>query len=102
MKSKSMSAHGSSTFACVCRCASGFCSASRPAIHIFAGLNVCIQAIRPMTRSSAFASSAVRLMAAASVSTGFQTIFTGTSPASSRMRAISCDWSATWASVSGP
>ncbi len=58
MKSKSISPHGSSTFACVCRCASGFCSASRPAIHILAGLKVCIHATRPMTFSAAFASSA--------------------------------------------
>ena len=87
MKSKSMSAHGSSTFACVCRCSSGFCSASRPAIHIFAGLNVCIHAMTPITSSSAFASSAARRMASESVSTGFQTTFTGTSADSSSRRA---------------
>ena len=46
----SMSAHGSATLACVCRCSSGLRSASSPAIHIFAGENVCIQAITPMQR----------------------------------------------------
>ena len=79
MKSKSMSAHGSSTFACVCRCSSGFCSASRPAIHIFAGLNVCIHAIDADDVVAAFTSSATRRIASESFSTGFQTIFTGTS-----------------------
>ena len=102
MKSKSISPHGSSTFACVCRCASGFCSASRPAIHIFAGLNVCIHATRPMTLSAAFASRAVRRIASESVSTGFQTTFTGTSDAASSVSAICCDCVGDLRSVSGP
>ena len=59
MKSKSIDAHGSATLACVCRCSSGLSRALSPAIHIFAGLNVCIHAMRPITRSSAFASSMV-------------------------------------------
>ena len=42
-------------------------------IHIFAGENVCIQAITPTQASSALASSIARRMAAASVSTGFAT-----------------------------
>ena len=50
MKSMSISAHGSSTLACVCRCNIGFCSAWRPLIHIFAGENVCIHVITPMQR----------------------------------------------------
>ncbi len=49
MKSKSMSAQGSSTLACVCRCASGFCSASSPGDPHLRGLNVCIHATRPIT-----------------------------------------------------
>ncbi len=92
MKSKSMSAHGSSTLACVCRCSSGLRSASRPAIHIFAGLNVCIHAITPMTSSRAFTSSASRRIESESFSTGFQTTFTGR-PA--RPSATACDCSAT-------
>ena len=99
MKSKSMSAHGSSTFACVCRCSSGFCSASRPAIHIFAGLKVCIHAITPITSSRAFTSSARRRMLSESFSTGFQTTFTG-SP--SRPSATAWDCSATCCRVSSP
>ena len=99
MKSKSMSAHGSSTFACVCRCSSGFCSASRPAIHIFAGLKVCIHAITPMTSSRAFTSRARRRMLSESFSTGFQTTFTGSPP---RPSATACDCSATWRRVSSP
>ena len=99
MKSKSMSAHGSSTFACVCRCSSGFCSASRPAIHIFAGLNVCIHAITPITSSRAFTSSARRRIASESFSTGFHTTVTGSADKPS---ATACDCSATWRSVSSP
>ena len=50
MKSMSISDQGSSRLNCVCRCSSGFCSAPRPPIHIFAGENVCIQAITPTQR----------------------------------------------------
>ena len=102
MKSMSISAQGSSIPAWVCRCSSGVRSASSPVIHIFAGENVCIQVITPMHASSAFASSAARRIAAASVSTGFHTIRTGTSPESSSSRATSWDWAATWSRVSGP
>ena len=73
----SISAHGSAWFACVCRWSSGLRSASRPVIHIFAGLNVCIHAITPTQRSSAVASSSARRIASASVSTGFVTTRTG-------------------------
>ncbi len=99
MKSKSISAHGSSTFAWVCRCSSGLRSASSPAIHIFAGLKVCIQAIRPTTSSRAFASSASRRMPSGSVSTGFHTTRTGRS---AKPAATCCDCSATWRRVSSP
>ena len=99
MKSKSMSAHGSSTLAWVCRWSSGLRSASSPAIHIFAGLKVCIHAMTPITSSRAFTSSASRRMLSASVSTGFQTTRTGLpcSPA-----ATCWDWSATCRNVSSP
>ena len=91
----SISAHGSSTFACVCRCSSGLRSASRPAIHIFAGLKVCIQVMTPRTLSSAFASSIARRIEPESLSTGFQTTRAGTSPEASSARATACDCSAT-------
>ncbi len=53
MKSMSISAHGSAWLAWVCRCSSGLRSWSRPVIHIFAGLKVCIQAMTPTQSSSA-------------------------------------------------
>ena len=56
MKSMSIPDHGISRLNCVCRCASGFWSAVKPAIHIFAGENVCIQAISPTHASAALAS----------------------------------------------
>jgi hypothetical protein len=95
MKSMSISAQGSATFACVCRCSSGLLSAWSPAIHIFAGENVCIHAIRPMHESSALASRHSRLMAAVSVSTGFQTTRAVMSGAASSASAITRDWLAT-------
>ena len=102
MKSMSIVAQGSSTFAWVCRCSSGVRSASRPAIHILAGENVCIHAITPMQASSALASSAIRRIASELLSTGFQMILTGTCSAAPIARAIWRDCSATWASVSAP
>ncbi len=109
MKSMSIVDHGSATFACVCRCSSGLRSASSPDIHIFAGEKVCIHAIRPTQLSSPFASRHSRRIAAASVSTGFQTSSTGPvepsapSPsAAESCSAIARDWSATCRSVSSP
>ena len=61
----------------VCRCSSGFCSASRPAIHIFAGEKVCIHAITPTQSGALLASRIWRWIASASISTGFQTTSTG-------------------------
>ncbi len=102
MKSKSISDHGSSTLAWVCRCSSGLASASSPAIHIFAGLNVCIQAITPITWSAAFTSRAMRRIESASLSTGFQTTVTGMSLEACRASAIALLCSATWRRVSSP
>src|SRR6516162_6711674 len=48
MKSMSMVVHGSSSLNCVCRLRGGFASDRRPAIHIRASENVCIQVISPM------------------------------------------------------
>src|SRR5699024_7849027 len=102
MKSMSIVDHGSSTFACVCRCSSGVRRASRPWIHIFAGEKVCIHAMTPTQAGSAFAARAVSRIASRSVSTGFQTISTGMSEAASRVSAIVRDCAATWSRVSGP
>ena len=102
MKSMSISDHGSAWLACVCRWSSGLRSASRPVIHIFAGLNVCIHAITPTHRSSAVASSSARRIASASVSTGFVTTRAGRCGEASRAAAIRAEWSATWSRTSGP
>ncbi len=102
MKSKSIASHGSLTFACVCRCSIGLVFASRPAIHIFDGLNVCIHATTPSTLSAELDSRKNRRMASELLSTGFHTIFTGMSLALFRSSTTALDCSATWASVSGP
>ena len=89
MKSMSMSAQGISRLNCVCRCRNGLSSASRPAIHILAGLNVCIQVIRPDAGRVR-----VRLAARAPgcrpsrSATGLVTTRTGIAGASSRAAAI--------------
>src|SRR6185312_12504252 len=101
MKSMSISAQGSTSLAWVCSCNRGLRSASMPAIHIFAGENVCIQAINPMQSSSLLASSAMRRIASALVSTGFHTISAPGLPAASRS-ATRRHWSATWSRVSWP
>ena len=69
----SISNQGSDTLAWVCRCSRGLRSASRSAIHILAGENVCIQATTPMHWSDAVASRQARRIASAVVSTGRQT-----------------------------
>ena len=88
MKSKSMLSQGNSKFAWVCKCSNGFASAVSPAIHIFAGLKVCIHTIIPTTAGSALASNAARRIAAESVSTGFHTTVTGMPAELARTRAI--------------
>jgi hypothetical protein len=102
MKSMSIVDHGSDRCACVCRCSSGFCSASSPLIHILAGENVCIQAMTPRHASSAFAAIMVARMPAESVRTGRQTMRTGMPSAASSCATTSWDCAATWASVSSP
>ena len=57
------SSTAASTLACVCRCSSGVRSASSPAIHIFAGENVCIHAITPTHASEVLASRQTRRIA---------------------------------------
>ena len=70
MKSMSISAHGRSRLNCVCRWSSGTWSARRPAIHIRAGENVCIQAMTPTHASAALASWIAVAIASAEVRTG--------------------------------
>ena len=65
----------------VCRWQSGFFSAVRPLIHIFAGLKVCIQATRPMQADAEFASSMTALISSGVFTTGLKTSLIG-SPAS--------------------
>jgi hypothetical protein len=100
MKSMSIVDHGRDTFACVCRCSNGLPSASSPPIHIFAGENVCIQAMTPTHSSVAVASRQARRIASAVVSTGRQTIRTAT--CSANVSAIRWLCSATWPSASSP
>ena len=102
MKSMSISAHGSAWLACVCRCSNGLRRWSRPVIHIFAGLNVCIHAMTPTQASSDSASISARRIAAVSVSTGLVTTRTGTSSELSRARTMSAALAATWSRTSGP
>ena len=102
MKSKSISAHGSRTFAWVCRCSSGLLSALRPEIHIFAGLNVCIHAITPITLSSRLAASMTRRISSGVVTTGCQTTRTGIASAAASAPAMARDCSATCRRVSSP
>ena len=102
MKSMSMSAQGISRLYCVWRCRNGLSSASRPAIHILAGLNVCIQVIRPTQAGSALASRTSARMPSEPVRTGFARTRTGIAGASSRAAAIWAECAATCSSVSGP
>ena len=102
MKSMSMSAQGISRLYCVWRCRNGLSSASRPAIHILAGLNVCIQVISPTQAGSALAARTSARMPSEPVRTGLGTTRTGMDGAASRAAAMAVAWSATVASVSGP
>ena len=88
----SMSAQGRSRLNCVWRWRSGFPSAWSPPIHIRAGEKVCIQAMRPMHRSVAFASAIAAAMPSADRSTGRATMRTGTAGAASRAATISAEF----------
>ena len=65
--------------ACVCRWSIGLSSAHSPAIHIFAGLKVCIQVMMPTTFGAALASRISCRIASRDVSTGFHTTRQATS-----------------------
>ena len=71
MKSMSISPQGRSRLNCVCRCRSGLRSAVKPAIHIFAGENVCIHATTPTHVVVAFASRMIARIASGLVATPF-------------------------------
>ena len=86
----------------MCRCSSGFCSASRPLIHIFAGEKVCIQAMTPTQPGALFASRMTRWIDAESSSTGFHTTRTGSSGDAASFATMPWDWVATCSRVSGP
>jgi hypothetical protein len=78
MKSMSIVVHGSLRWNCVCKCSSGFCRILSPPIHIFAGENVCIQAMMPAQFGAALASSISSRIDSAEVITDLNTIRTGT------------------------
>src|SRR6185295_7184784 len=102
MKSMSMDDQGIPSLNWVCRWRNGFCRAPRPAIHILAGENVCIQVMRPTHASSAFASRHSRRISSGPVSTGLTTTLTGIAGAASRPVTIAAASSATVRRVSGP
>ena len=98
----SMVDQGISRLNWVCRCTHGLCKTLSPAIHIFAGENVCIQVIRPMQLAAAFACVQRSRMASGVVSTGLKTTLAGIFCDSASDRAIVCESSATCRSVSSP
>ena len=102
MKSKSMVAHGSSVLACVWKCSIGLSSAHSPAIHILAGLNVCIQVMIPTTFGATLASRISCRIESRDVSTGFHTTRQAMSSDRSSISTTCCDCDATWASTSSP
>ena len=102
MKSMSMLDQGRSRSAWVCRCSSGLRSASSAPIHIFAGENVCIHAMTPTTRSSEVASSMVRRIAAAVVSTGLATTSATMPSCAASASETRRDWVATCSRTSSP
>src|SRR5665213_3611643 len=102
MKSISMDDHGSSRLNCVCKCRNGLVNDVRPAIHIFAGENVCIHKISPMQRSELLASRHSPRTSSGVVSTGLKTTLKGIAVSSFNDAAIVCECLATCASASAP
>ena len=84
----SISAHGRSRLYCVWRWTSGLRRSVRPAIHILAGENVCIQAMTPTQSGALSASRRTAAMPSGVVTTGLATIETGIAADSSRHAAI--------------
>src|SRR5512147_2289489 len=102
MKSMSMLDQGISRLYCVCKCRKGFFNVVRPAIHILAGENVCIQVIRPMQFFVELASKHNSRITSGVVNTGLKTTFTGTCAEAPNAAAISFECSATVSNVFGP
>ncbi len=102
MKSMSIVSHGIARWYWVWRCRSGRWRTSSPAIHIFAGENVCIQTISPTQVGDALASWHRARMLAESVTTGFATTRTGTEADASSAAATTSACSATASMASGP
>ncbi len=98
----SISAHGRSRLYCVCRCSRGFRSAASPAIHIFAGENVCIHATTPTQVVAAFASRIEARIASGLVATPFSSTRTGIVSSASSEAAISRACSSTCRRASAP
>jgi hypothetical protein len=98
----SILSHGISRLNCVCRCTKGFCSVESPAIHILAGLNVCIHVIRPIQFLAVLASTHNCVISSGVLSTGLNTTLHGIEPAAFSPSAIFWLSSATCLSVSGP
>ena len=102
MKSMSIVAQGRSRLNCVCRWASGFCSAGSPAIHIFAGEKVCIQHTRPTQFAAALASRQTCRIDSGVVTTGLKTTRIGRRDEPLSPSTIRRLFSATWRSASLP
>ncbi len=98
----SMDDQGMSRLNCVWRWQSGFCSLLSPPIHIFAGLKVCIHAMRPMQFGAASASRRTAEISSRVVSTGLKTTRIGSVPDRLRPSTIASESDFTWSSVSGP
>ena len=73
-----------------------------PPIHILAGENVCIHRTRPTQSFATFASVRSARISSGVLTTGLNTTRQGTREEQSSAAAIFCEFSATWARVSGP
>src|SRR5512133_3205045 len=102
MKSISISAQGISRLNWVCKWQNGLSRALKPAIHILAGENVCIQQTRPIQASEVLAALQTARISSGVVTTGLKTTLTGISVEASRFSTIFLECSATWAKVWGP
>ena len=102
MKSMSISPHGRSRLNWVWRWSRGLRRACRPAIHMRAGENVCIQRMTPTQASAALASRRVAAMLSDDVTTGRWTTRTGIASWPSSEVATRREFSATCRSVSSP
>src|SRR4030042_2559575 len=98
----SIVAQGMSRLNCVWRCTKGFCSAFKPAIHILAGLKVCIQVIKPTQSGATFALVQSSYIESGVVNVGLNTTLTGICLDCDKASAIFLESSATCLRVLGP